>query len=168
MSWKSLGNFIRHKREALGLSRAEFDEKFHIAAGTLRNLEGGYNNFSSSMLQDFANIFNVAPGLLINILSDKITLEQALVLDEETNLDLLGDGKYQIVLPENFNSGDIHEVQEFVNYIQYRKTQSVQQPPRGKPVTYQDLIDTGESLSPGEDMKQVDKIIENKESVDKN
>ncbi len=110
MSWKSLGKFIRYKREALGLSRDEFDTTFHIAAGTLRNLEGGHSNFSSTQLLEFAKIFEMKPGLLADLLGDAVTYEEAVLLDSNRG-STLGEGedlesKRFVRMPKNFSEMD--------------------------------------------------------------
>lgn len=123
MSVKTVGKFIRYKRESLGFSRGFIDTEHHISSGYLANIEGGFNRPSSSMLDKFAKILNVTPGLLLDLMTDEITFEQAVSIDQQLNIEKTGVGEFSIPLPKTFNSEDIKNIQDYIDFIQYKKDQ---------------------------------------------
>ena len=122
MSLKSLGIFIRKRRETLGYhNRPDFEAEFHIAAGSLNNIEGGHSRASTVMIKRLADIIGVRPGLLVDLMFDVISLEEANRLsvgntsEGESSIDVQNKEQW-IKLPDSLEADVIEEIKDFVRF----------------------------------------------------
>lgn len=167
MSLKTVGAFIRYKREQLGLSRPEFEANYHVTAGSLANWEGGHSRPSSAMLSKFADIFDVTPGIFLDLLEDATTLEQAVAIDQELDVIIDKDGSFTVKLPKTFDTEDIKDVQKYIDFVQYKKEQGQSQTKTFGKVTDQDLVDTSMSLPTDQEMEDGEVIAKEIETKGK-
>jgi transcriptional regulator with XRE-family HTH domain len=118
MSAKSLGKYIRHQREAMGLTRPAFEDRFQVGAGSLNNLEGGYAQPSTAMLKRLAEILGVRPGMLFDLLVDVIALEEALGITPVQEGIVFMQGEMILRLPEELRGEEevIRRIEHFVSF----------------------------------------------------
>lgn len=118
MSAKSLGKYIRQQREAMGLTRPAFEDRFQVGAGSLNNLEGGYAQPSTAMLKRLAEILGVRPGMLFDLLVDVISLEEALGIAPVQEGVVFTHGEMILRLPEELRGQEevIRRIEHFVAF----------------------------------------------------
>src|SRR5690349_980165 len=118
MSAKTLGKYIRQQREAMGLTRPAFEDRFQVGAGSLNNLEGGYAQPSTAMLKRLAEILGVRPGMLFDLLVDVIDLDEALGIAPVQEGMVFTHGEMILRLPEELRGQEevIRRIEHFVAF----------------------------------------------------
>ena len=63
---KKVGERIRQKRKALGLSQEELAERMHVTAALISNYENGKVDIKSSVMRELANILGSSVAYLMD------------------------------------------------------------------------------------------------------
>ncbi|HEX2914543.1 MAG TPA: helix-turn-helix transcriptional regulator [Chloroflexia bacterium] len=122
MSQASFGKYIRTRREAMGLKRPAFEARYGIASGSLNNLEGGFSTPSTAMLRRLGEALGVRPGLLMDLLVDVATLEDALVVGEVGENLALVEGRLMLGLPDALRD-DAEAIKRVENFAHFEAAQ---------------------------------------------
>lgn len=119
LSYQELGAFVRFRRQSLGYRSIDhFAEETGIDRSYILRLETGKQFGTPENFVMVAKGLNVSPGLMMDIFSAGIIFDKSQSLPGLT-----------ITLPENFTIQDRQALQEYIEFIMFKKTHISESPP---------------------------------------
>jgi transcriptional regulator with XRE-family HTH domain len=113
LSYKSLGRFVRQKRQGLGYKSAEKFAEANpgVTASYVKHIEAGDGSFGSpETFTGLARALGVTPGQMMDILVDVRDFDGNLLQTNNT-----------ITLPANFTEEDKKLISDLISFLGYRK-----------------------------------------------
>jgi transcriptional regulator with XRE-family HTH domain len=128
MDNKSLGRFIRYVRAKRRIDRKDLALELGISYAHLNNIELGDRPPSIDLIIELANHLNIEPGVLLNVLSGWISIEDAQKEFDRNKNFLLADNELMelrginLTIPEILEDDDIDRIVDYIKVLSNSRT----------------------------------------------
>ena len=104
-----LGELLQELRKDKGMTQAELAAKLELSPLTVSSYECGRSAPDDETKVKIAEIFDVSVDYLLGLIREPVSYRRTVT---------------EIILPKNFQEDDIAKVQEYIEFLQYKKEQA--------------------------------------------
>ena len=104
-----LGELLQELRKDKGMTQAELAAKLELSPLTVSSYECGRSAPDDETKVKIAEIFDVSVDYLLGLIREPVSYRRTVT---------------EIILPKHFQEDDIAKVQEYIEFLQYKKEQA--------------------------------------------